>query len=195
MNSSLGPPLPSNAPQLHSHVGRRMARLVLRMAGWKLVGQFPDVPRLVLIAAPHTSWWDGVWGMLLKVALGLDISFMGKKELFRGPLGWLLRQLGGIPIQRDATHGVVAQMTERFQAAPQLWLGISPEGTRKPVQQWRSGFWHIARAAQVPILPVYFHYPEKTIGVGELFHPGADIEADIASLRALYRDRVGRHVQ
>ncbi len=195
MNSSLGPPLPPNAPQLHSHVGRRMARLVLRAAGWKLAGQFPDVPHLVLIAAPHTSWWDGVWGMLLKVAIGLDISFMGKKELFRGPLGWLLRQLGGIPIQRGATLGVVAQMTGRFQAAPQLWLGISPEGTRKPVQQWRTGFWHIARAAQVPILPVYFHYPEKTIGVGELFHPGTDIEADLASLRALYLDRVGRHVQ
>ena len=146
-----------------------------------------------MIVAPHSSWWDGVWGLLLKVALGVDIAFMGKRELFRGPLGWLLRRLGGIPIERSATHGVVEQMVDRFQASPRLWLGIAPEGTRRTVVKWRSGFWHIARAAGVPILPVYFDYPSKTIGIGALFRPGGDMDADLAALKAFYRPYRGRH--
>ena len=190
---SLPRQLPASVPQLKSHVGRRLARWILRICGWKLVGDFPDVSRLVLIAAPHSSWWDGVWGMLVKVALGIDISFMGKRELFVGPLGWLVRTLGGIPVERSSTHGVVEQMSERFARQPQLWLGIAPEGTRKPVKKWRTGFWHIAHAAKVPILPVYFHYPERTIGIGPLFQPGDDMVADLQLLRDFYAPWRGKN--
>ncbi|MBO9661582.1 lysophospholipid acyltransferase family protein [Dokdonella sp.] len=158
-----------------------------------MAGTFPNVDKLVLIAAPHSSWWDGVWGLLLKVALGIDIAFMGKRELFRGPLGWLLRRLGGVPIERNATHGVVEQMVARFHANPRLWLGIAPEGTRKRVEKWKTGFWHIAHAAKVPILPVYFDYPSRTIGIGPLFQPGEDLDADLAALREFYRPYRGRH--
>jgi 1-acyl-sn-glycerol-3-phosphate acyltransferase len=118
---------------------------------------------------------------------------MAKRELFRGPLGWVLRRLGGMPIERSATHGVVEQMVERLSRQPRLWLGIAPEGTRKPVAKWRSGFWHIAQRAQVPILPVYFDYPSKTIGIGPLFEPGNDMSADIAALRDFYRPFRGRY--
>ena len=190
---SLPRQLPASVPQLKSHVGRRLARWILRICGWKLVGDFPDVSRLVLIAAPHSSWWDGVWGMLVKVALGIDISFMGKRELFVGPLGWLVRTLGGIPVERSSTHGVVEQMSERFARQPKLWLGIAPEGTRKPVKKWRTGFWHIAHAAKVPILPVYFHYPERTIGIGPLFQPGDDMAADLQHLRDFYAPWRGKN--
>ena len=153
----------------------------------------PDRAKLVLIAAPHSSWWDGVWGLLMKSALGLDVSFMAKRELFTGPLGWLLRRAGGVPIERSESSGVVEQMTARFAASERLWLGIAPEGTRKRVAKWKNGFWHIARNAGVPILPVYFDYPSRTIGFGPLFEPTADLAADLAALHAFYAPWRGKH--
>lgn len=172
---------------------RRVVRALVRTSGWRLEGDFPQVARAVLIAAPHSSWWDGVHGLLFKVALGADISFMAKRELFAGPLGWLLRNLGGIPIERAAAHGVVVEMRDLFRTREKLWLGITPEGTRKHVAQWKSGFWHIAHDAGVPIIPVYFDYPRKVIGIGPLFHPTADVDADIAALRAFYLRYRGKH--
>lgn len=185
--------LPPSVPQLKSHFGRRLARWFIGICGWKLAGEFPDVARLVLIAAPHSSWLDGFWGLLIKIAVGVDISFMGKRELFVGPLGWIVRKLGGIPVERNSTHGVVEQMAARFEQEEPLWLGIAPEGTRKPVKKWRTGFWHIARAANVPILPVYFHYPERTIGVGPLFVTSDDMSADLQRLREFYAPWQGRN--
>ncbi len=186
-------PLPPSIPQFADHAGRRLARAFLAVCGWKLVGTFPDVPRAVLIAAPHSSWWDGLWGLLIKVAVGVDVSFMAKRELFVGPLGWLLRQLGGVPIERSATHGVVEQMSERLRAEPKLWVGVAPEGTRKRVAKWKTGFWHIARNADVPIVLVYFHYPQRTIGIGPLFETTADLAGDLARLRAFYAPWRGRN--
>ena len=186
-------PLPPAMPQLAQNLRRRLCRWFLDRRGWRIVGRFPDTAKLVLIAAPHSSWWDGFWGLLFKVGLGVDIRFMGKRELFVGPLGWLLRRLGGVPIERDSPHGLVAQMSARFHASERLWLGIAPEGTRKHVTRWRSGFWHIARTAGVPILPVAFDYPTRTITIGALFTPGADMAADLAALQAFYARFHGKH--
>ena len=186
-------PLPPAMPQLAQNGRRRLCDWVLSRCGWRIRGRFPDVPQLVLIAAPHSSWWDGLWGMLFKVALGVELSFMGKRELFRGPLGWTLRRLGGIPIERTHAHGLVGQMVERFRAQPCLWLGIAPEGTRRRVEKWRSGFWHIARAAGVPILPIAFDYSTRSIIIGSLFRPTSDLDADIAALRAIYTPFHGRN--
>lgn len=179
-------PLPRSMPQFPQDGRRRFCASLLRRCGWRVRGTFPDVAKLVLIAAPHSSWWDGVWGLLVKVAFGIDISFMGKRELFRGPLGWLLRELGGMPIERSAAHGVVEQMVMRFADAERLWLGIAPEGTRKRVAKWKTGFWHIARDAQVPIFPVAFDYATRSIVLGPLFEPSADLDGDVAKLRAWY---------
>lgn len=166
---------------------------MLKLCGWGLRGEFPDVPRLVMIVAPHSSWWDGIWGLLIKVGIGADVRFMGKQELFRGPLGWMLVKLGGIAIDRSAAKGVVEQMVEQFRMHDELWLGIAPEGTRKSVHRWKSGFWHIAHDAGVPIFPVAFHYPEKTIQLGPLFDTSADMHTDIARLRAWYAPFKGKH--
>jgi 1-acyl-sn-glycerol-3-phosphate acyltransferase len=187
------PPLPPHVPQFRPSRWRRACARALAASGWGIGGELPDVPRLVLIAAPHTSWWDGVWGLLMKIALGIDIAFMAKRELFRGPLGWALRRLGGMPIERSAAHGVVDQMIERMRGSEKLWLGIAPEGTRKRVARWKTGFWQIARASGVPILPVAFDYPSKTIVIGPLFRPGTDVETDLAALRAFYAPYRGKY--
>lgn len=184
--------LPRHMPKLRDGLRRALCRLALRMAGWGLQGEFPDIGHLVLIAAPHSSWWDGWWGLLMKVAIGADVRFMGKQELFRPPLGPLLRTLGGIPIDRKATQGVVERMIEEFDQREALWLGVAPEGTRKAVRRWKSGFWHIAHGAGVPILPVAFHYPTKTIVIGQPLTTSTDMAADVARLRAFYAPFKGK---
>lgn len=185
--------LPPRMPRLRDATHRALCRLILRAAGWKLDGELPDLPRLVLIAAPHSSWWDGVWGLLMKVAIGADIRFMAKQELFRPPLAGVLRQLGGIAVDRGATTGVVGQMLAQFDRQPSLWLGIAPEGTRKPVQRWKSGFWRIAHGAGVAVLPVAFDYPSKSIVIGTPMTTSADLDADLARLRAFYAPFRGKH--
>jgi 1-acyl-sn-glycerol-3-phosphate acyltransferase len=185
--------LPPQAPRTDSRFGRWLGRTILRLGGWRMEGEFPDLPKLVILAAPHSSGWDAVWGLAAKLALGVDVRFMGKAELFTGPLGWLLRALGGIAIDRHAPRGVVGQMNREFEAVDRLWLAIAPEGTRRRVERWRSGFWHIARGAGVPVLCAYFHYPRKVVGIGALFELTDDLDADMARIREFYRPWVGKH--
>jgi len=187
------PELPPRPPRVRpNRLTRALGRAILRAGGWHLRGEFPDAPKVVLIGAPHSSNWDGVWGFAAKMALGLDIRILGKHQLFWWPMGPILRRLGVIAINRDATHGVVEQLAERFAGSEAFWLGIAPEGTRKRVERWKTGFWKIARAADVPVLPVYFHYPDRVIGIGPLFETSADMDADLARLRAWYRPWQGK---
>jgi 1-acyl-sn-glycerol-3-phosphate acyltransferase len=193
-DDDLVPAMPPSAPRVKpSAFARRIGRGILRLGGWRVAGTLPDVPRLVLIAVPHSSNWDGIWGMAAKMAMGLDVRALGKAQLFWWPLGPLLRRLGVIPVERSAPQGTVGAAVRLLHSGERIWFGLTPEGTRKPVPRWKTGFWKIARAADVPILPVYFHYPEKTIGIGPLFQPSADLDADVARLRAWYRPWQGRH--
>jgi 1-acyl-sn-glycerol-3-phosphate acyltransferase len=187
------PVVPPNVPHFGPSFSAPICRWLFARCGWRVVGELPNVPRLVAIAAPHSTNWDVVWGLLFKVGLRLDIRFIGKREAFFWPVGPLLRSLGGIPIDRKAAHGVVGEMCRQFQSHERFWLAIAPEGTRKKVETWKSGFWRIARDAGVPIMPAYFHYPEKTIGLGPLFYPTDDAEADIAKLREFYRPFQGKN--
>jgi 1-acyl-sn-glycerol-3-phosphate acyltransferase len=182
-------PLPPSAPRVKPNAFTRwLGRTVLRLGGWRMEGAFPDIPRLVLIGAPHSSNWDGVWGLGAKLGLGLDIRILGKDSLFRVPLlGLVLRRMGIIPVNRSASHGVVEQSVELLCSHPTFWYGLAPEGTRKPVERWKTGFWKIAKAAGVPVLPAYFHYGRKVVGVGPLFELGDDMDADIARIQAWYR--------
>jgi 1-acyl-sn-glycerol-3-phosphate acyltransferase len=187
------PPIPPQAPKLNSRFWPWLSRSLLRLSGWRLLGQLPDVPKVIIIGAPHSSYWDGIWGLMMKIGLGININVMIKREVLDGPLGIILRPIGMIPINRGAALNVVGQMVERFRTHEKMWLGITPEGTRKKVQQWKSGFLRIANEAQVPIQPVFIDYPTKTFTLGPLVHASDNPEADMASIRALFRPYRGKH--
>lgn len=186
-------PLPDCAPRRGGSFTRWLARGALRLGGWQMRGEFPSEHRLMIIVAPHSSGWDAIWGLLMKIALGVDIAFMAKAELFRGPIGWVLRRLGGFPVNRSSTAGVVEQVAERYRSRGTLWVALAPEGTRRRVEQWKSGFWRIARAAEVPVLCVYFHYPEKVIGIGPLLQMSESLDEDMARIREYYRPWMGKN--
>ena len=178
----LGPELPrSGGP-----VSRAIGRLALRAMGWRVEGEVPNIPKLVLIAAPHTSNWDFVVGISGKVALGLRVVFLGKDSLFRFPLGPLMRAWGGIPVDRSASHDVVSGMVDEFARRDRLVLAVAPEGTRKRVERWRTGFYHIAHGARVPIVPVALNFGERAIQIGAPFATTGDLEADLRRLQQIF---------
>lgn len=171
-----------------------LGRSVLRLGGWRMVGAFPDLPKIVLIAAPHSSNWDGVWGVAVKLGLGVKLSILGKDALVKVPLlGRLAVWQGVIGVDRSAAHGVVGQASEALRNAERMWYAIAPEGTRKWVERWKPGFWHIARNAGVPVIPAYFDYANKVIGVGPPFELSDDMQADIARIQRWYKPFKGRN--
>ncbi len=194
--------MPLHIPEAGPHVPRRggrlragLGRMVLRILGWGIAGNLPDVPQMVVIAAPHSSNWDFVIGVAVVFAMRLDVSFLGKAELFRGPLGPFMRWLGGIPVDRQRPDGVVEDAVSRFKASPRLLLGMAPEGTRKPVERWKTGFYRIALGAGVPIVPGFFDNARRVVGFGPVFIPTGDVERDIEELRKFYagmKRRAGR---
>ncbi len=187
------PALPPNAPRQGNALARAFGRTILRLGGWRIEGEFPDLERFVIIVAPHSSAWDAFWGIAGLLALGVRITFMAKAEAFRGPLGWLLRRIGGVPVDRQQAQGAVEQAVARLQMPGPTWFLLAPEGTRKRVEHWKSGFWHIASNAQVPVMQAAFHYPEKTMVLGPLLTPGPDLDTDMARVREWYRPWVGKH--
>ena len=189
------PSLPPNAPRVKPNAWTRwLGRSVLRLGGWRMAGTLPDIPKLVMIAAPHSSNWDGLWGFGVKLALGLEVHVLGKDSLLRVPvLGALLRRMGVMPVDRSAASGVVEQAAALIRSHEKLWYVLAPEGTRKRVERWKPGFWKIAKAADVPVFPVYFHYPERIVGFGPLFELTDSMPADIARIRAWYRPWQGKH--
>lgn len=172
---------------------RLCARLILLVLGWKIAGEIPSAPKYVLIAAPHTSNWDFVFALLFALACQVNLCMLGKKELTTWPLGYLFKWLGVIPVDRSGPNNVVAQAVAMFNERDRMVLGISPPGTRSPVQQWKTGFYHIAFGAKVPISLGFLDYGRKIGGFGPLFTPSGDAEGDIARIRAFYADIKGKN--
>jgi 1-acyl-sn-glycerol-3-phosphate acyltransferase len=185
-------PIPPALPRSGTVVGRAVGRSVLRLLRWRVDGAFPNAPKLVLIVAPHRSNWDFVVGLAVKTALGIDVSWLGKHTLFRKPWGALFRWWGGIPVDRSASHDTVSQVVETFSARTQLMLTITPEGTRTPGQQWKTGFWHIAHRAGVPIVPVAFDWGQRVVHIMPALEP-SELEADMRELQTQYAGFRGRH--
>ncbi|MBH9551948.1 lysophospholipid acyltransferase family protein [Inhella gelatinilytica] len=167
---------------------RWLSRGYLRLCGWKLEGSLPpEAQRCVMIAAPHTSNWDMPYMLMAGFAFKLQVRWMGKASIFRWPWGPLMRWLGGIAVHRDARSNLVASSVEALKNAPgPLQLLIAPEGTRGLVREWKTGFYRIAQGAGLPIVPTYLDFGGKRIGLGPVFWPSGDLEADIAQLRAFY---------
>jgi len=159
-------------------------RLLLRVLGWRIEGGIPDLPKLVIAVAPHTSNWDFVIGIAAMFALDLRLSFLGKHTLFRGPFDRWLRWIGGIAVDRASPHGVVAECVRAFAASDRRVLALAPQGTRKGTGRFRSGFLHIARGAGVPVLLAALDYESRCVRLGPLLQPTADLEAELARIEA-----------
>lgn len=188
------PVVPAAVPQRKGAAfSRWLGRSILRLGGWHIRGPVPDLAKAVVIAAPHSSNWDGLWGLAAKMALGLEARILGKDKLFWWPLSVVLRRLGVVPLDRSSPQGTVGQAVAMIRGSEQVWYALAPEGTRKQVTEWKGGFLKIARMADVPIIPAYFHYPEKVIGFGPVFHTSGDDAADMAAIRQWYRQWMGRN--
>lgn len=171
----------------------RLGRWLLRLSGWRLVDNRPPGKKYLVIGAFHTSNWDFFLALPTMMALGLRPRWIGKAELFRGPLGPIMRFLGGIPVDRSVRSGFVQQMVHQFRTRDEFVVVIAPEGTRKATDHWKSGFYHIAVQAGVPIALGFVDYCTRTVGIGDYFTPSGDIEADWERIRAFYADKFGRY--
>jgi 1-acyl-sn-glycerol-3-phosphate acyltransferase len=180
------PALPECLPSRGNAFSSAVSRALLGAWGWRIEGEFPERPKMVAIVAPHTSNWDFVVGILAVFAIGIRVRFLGKHTLFKGPLGAFMRWCGGMPVNREAPQGLVPQAVEAMAKAPAMLLAIAPAGTRSSTKPWKSGFYHIAVAARVPIFPVVFDGAARTIRLLPAFQPSGDYEADLLELKSLY---------
>lgn len=172
---------------------RRSALRVLQLFGWRVRFRPLPGPRGIVVVYPHTSNWDFPIGLFAKWALDLPFRWLAKDSLFRGPLGKVMRYLGGEPVDRSTTSGTIERQAQRMLAADWYWLAITPEATRSYRPNWRSGFYHLALAAQVPLLLVYIDYPSKVLGVVDHLYLTGDRDADMAAIAAVYAGHQGLH--
>ncbi len=170
---------------------RFLAILILKLTGWKAVGSKVSVPKYVLIGAPHTSNWDFPLMLLVVLELRLQLYWMGKHTLFPFPFSGLMKWLGGIPINRAKSHNVVFDVVKQFKDNETFVVLVPPEGTRSKVAHWKTGFYHIANNAEVPILMGYVDAKQKEGGFADFFYPTGDLEADMKEIRAFYAQKQG----
>ena len=172
---------------------RWISIIFLKIFQWRTVGTLPDIPKFVMIAAPHTSNWDFPIMMFITFKLKGKLYWMGKSSLFKKPFGGLFKWLGGIPIDRNRSNNVVGQMVATFNTMDRLILTIPPSGTRKRVSKWKSGFYHIATGAKVPVVLGFIDFQRKTGGIGPVVTLTGDMEDDMKGIRSFYADIEGKY--
>ena len=170
----------------------RFCGTLLRLFGWRVRVVWPPVPKAVVIVYPHTSNWDFIVGILARFAVAIPIGFVGKDSLFRPPFGSLFRRLGGIPVNRRQSTGFVDGLIEAFDKADSLYLAIAPEGTRSKVDHWKSGFYHVAVAAKVPLGLAFIDYSRREVGIENWMTLSGNEAEDLAGIRAYYADKRGK---
>jgi 1-acyl-sn-glycerol-3-phosphate acyltransferase len=183
---------------IHETIGIRtlvrwLAQAFLKLTGWRTAGRRPDPPKYVIIAAPHTSNWDFIYTICLAFAFRIRPLIMMKDAWFRWPLGAFFRWLGALPIDRSRSHNVVAQSIEAFQRQAEMVLVVPPAGTRRRVMRWKTGFYHIAHGARVPIALGFLDYRRKVGGFGPTLTTTGDLECDMRRIRDFYRGISGKH--
>jgi 1-acyl-sn-glycerol-3-phosphate acyltransferase len=193
--AAAGPALPS--PQGRPPHGRGLSgaigRAWLRAFGWSVEGGVPDVPKAVVVAAPHTTNWDLPFTLAVAWALGIRIRWVGKHTLFRAPFGGLMRALGGVSVDRRGSNDAVSAIAALLERHQRLLLIIPPEGTREKADRWKTGFYYIALAADVPIILGYLDYQRKVGGLGHVFQPTGVLEDDVAAIRSFYSTIRGKY--
>jgi 1-acyl-sn-glycerol-3-phosphate acyltransferase len=167
--------------------------MAMTITGWRFEGEYPDVPKSVIIVAPHTSNWDFPIGCMAYFAIGFRISFLAKHTVFGWPWGVFMRWLGGIPVERSVSKDRVAESIAAFNNADKMILVIAPEGTRKLVPRWKTGFYHVAHGARVPIVPIYFDFATKVIGVCRPFYTTGDVARDLSEIEKNFHGRTGQN--
>jgi 1-acyl-sn-glycerol-3-phosphate acyltransferase len=187
------PVLAAEIPRSGGPASRALGRLILALLDWRVEGDMPNLRKFVIIVAPHTSNWDFAVGMGAKLALGLQASWVGKHTIFRGPIGTLLKSLGGIPVDRSAANEIVQQLVGEFARRERMVFALAPEGTRKKVERWKTGFYHIARGAAVPIVPVALDFGARLVRIMPPFETTGDVDADVRALRELFVEVRGRN--
>ncbi len=175
-----------NIPQRNNRLTRTFGRFMLNQLGWSFEGQLPNIPKQVVIVAPHTSNWDFIIGVLALFALDLKANWIGKHTIFTPPLNLVMEWLGGIPVNRSVPNDLVNTTRQRFQLENRMVLGLAPEGTRKRVEKWKQGFYRIASGAHVPIVCACLDYKTRTIGFGPTINPSGDYDKDCEIIREYY---------
>lgn len=186
--------IPPNCPRRGNCLTRWIGRFILYLLGWRVdTTKLTNVPKIVLLGGPHTSNWEFIMTLLITFSTSLDIHFMGKHTMFKFPFGPLVRFLGGIAVDRRHKHDLVAATVHEFDSRDRFCIGIMPEGTRDRVDNWKTGFWYIAKGANVPICPVLYDYGRKVLEFGDVYYPTDDIEEDMWHLQYAYKDAVGKN--
>lgn len=170
-----------------------LCKAILKLSGWTIDGRLPEAPQYIAIVGPHTSNWDFIIGVLARGALGQKIHFLGKHQLFIPPWGWLFRAIGGTPVDRRKSNNLVDAVALLFQQDPQFKLALAPEGTRSPVTRWKTGFYHIASKAQVPIVTVALDFAGKRVVIPDAIQVTGDIDKEMPQILDFYRSIKGRH--
>jgi 1-acyl-sn-glycerol-3-phosphate acyltransferase len=181
-------------PRVHPIV-QNLCKFLYRITNWNIDNRLPNQPKMVLVFAPHTTNWDFIYVMLAAFSIGIKPQWMGKDVLFRGPLKWLFGPLGGIPVDRSKPTNKVAQTVMAIEMEEQVIIGIAPEATRSKSKYWKSGFYHIAHLAKIPINFAYIDFPSKTTGFAPGFIPCGDQEADVENLQKFFSDKRGKFPQ
>lgn len=170
-----------------------ICRFILKIWGFKVTGSNPElIPKKVYAVYPHTSNWDFLLGILMKAAMPIDVNYIGKSSLFKWPYGWIFRKLGGIPVNRNERTNFVETMANLYQKYERLAFAIAPEGTRKRVRKFKSGFYYIAHKAQVPIILVKFDFGKKEVNYSEPFYTTGVYEKDLAFIIQHFKGTVGK---
>ena len=181
-----------NTPVLEGFL-HRTSRFILGLAGWRTEGRLPPIPKFVLVGAPHTSNWDLPFTLLIAFALRANIHWLGKEAIFRRPFNGVFQWLGGIPVKRSRSRNLVEQSIQQFHRTEKMILTIAPAGTRKRVIRWKTGFYHIACGAKVPIALGFLDYRRKVGGIGPVVYPTGDITADMETIRTFYDGVTGKN--
>ena len=167
--------------------------IYFKLMGWKVEGEFPGhLDKFVIIVVPHTSWVDFFLGLLIRRVWNEEINYVGKKSLFKPPFGWYFRWMGGAPVDRDKNNDMVSATAAVFKERKKFRLTLAPEGTRKKVIKWKTGFYYIAKTAAVPIVLIAFDFGKKQIKVSKAMHPTDDIKADFKKYEAFFKGVIGK---